>query len=250
MTLPFSKVASIGDVLSTDRHILYFPEIPAVGDGEPLTLRHGTVSLPPIDVAQIIVHLFGWPVAFAGRRALTNSFSVDFVETTGAPMIKNLTLWSDVCSGIKTAGGSMKAEYAIDCEFTVKDTVGDASVKFKLLNVWPKTVDLPEFGEESAGMHIHCEFSFDGIDIVEVAYKTKSYGADDFEAGNSFDVLNFDERTGGVTRSSPIGNFGPNPIDNLVRRVPSPSLDLSATLRSLSRTFPTLGASLNSTFRF
>lgn len=240
MTLSFSEAASIGDVLSTDKHLLYFPEIPGVGDGKPLTLRHGTVTIPPIDVAQVIVQLFGWPIAFAGRRTLTNAFEVDFVETNDAPVIKMLAAWQDSCAGLKSASGVLKSEYAVDCEFKVKDTTGKAAVTFTLINVWPKTINTSEYNEDSGAMHISCEFSFDGLDLKDVTVTESSFGASSISPGASFVA---------TIKPGATGTFGSSVLNDIQAGLNTTN-DIAAQIRAVTSNFPSLATSLRNTFRF
>ena len=187
MALDFNVIAGLDDVLTTDRHLLYFPSLPTGVDGKDLTLRHAEVSIPPFKTAKIPVNVFGWPVAFAGRREFETTFSVSFHETVNSPVIRSLYGWQNICSGFKTAAGQPKDEYAVDCKFKIKDTTGKSAIVLKLHNVWPETINFPEFGEETTAWHSDVEFSCDGIDLegYEVGGTTYSIGSSGIGGGGS-----------------------------------------------------------------
>ena len=166
MAISFTEVVSTGDALPNDRHELRFPNIVDVTDGKAFTLRHTTVTLPPLQVGQIIVKQLGWSLAFAGLRTQQNSFTVEFVETVNAPVIKNLVKWQDICAGFRTHLAKMKSDYAVKTVCRALDTTGNASLIVELLNTWPMNVTYGQFSEESSAARVQCEFSVDGIDIV------------------------------------------------------------------------------------
>lgn len=168
MPFKFTDVVAAGDVLPNNRHTLYFPVLPNGINGKELTLRHGTVSLPPWEVGQIIVKMYGWSLAFAGRRNNTNTFTADFVETTDAPVVKALLGWQGMCAGFKQPIGSPKAKYAVNCKFTAADTTGKSAIIGTMYNVWPVTVQISDFEENTDALHINATFSVDCVDIEDV----------------------------------------------------------------------------------
>jgi hypothetical protein len=166
MPITYSEVLSVGDILDSSRHTLMFPNTPAGGDGRSLTLRHGAITLPRFEVAQIISKPFGWSVAHAGRRMQENIMSVEFFETTGGPSTKTLVAWQNLCHGLDGTNMGLKRNYAVNCEMSLYDTTGKTALKFKCINVWPKTIDISDYPEESTPAHVRCEFSIDALDLV------------------------------------------------------------------------------------
>ena len=174
MPLSYSEVITIGDVLDSSRHTLIFPNTPVGGEGRGLTLRHGAITLPRFEVAQIISKPFGWSVAHAGRRMQENIMSVEFFETTGGPSTKTLIAWQNHCHGIKSGNMNLKANYAVNCEMNLYDTTGKTALQFKCINVWPKTVDISDYPEESTPAHVRCEFSVDALDLTGLTSNNQS----------------------------------------------------------------------------
>lgn len=177
MVIKYSEVQSVGDVLDSSRHTLYFPNTPAGDKGKDLTLRHGEITLPEIAVGQVQSRPFGWAVAHAGRRVMENTMSVNFLETTGSPIVRSLCQWQELCHGFKAGPQKLKSQYAVNAEMRLYDTTGKISLKIKCHNVWPVRIQLPEFGEESTAAHIHCDFSIDALDIIGITTSSGDYSA-------------------------------------------------------------------------
>ena len=175
--ITFSQVASIGDVMSSDRHTLYFPQLPSGGDSNTLTLRHTTVTLPPWEVGQIIVKMYGWSIAFPGRRNNPNTFNVNFVETTDAPVIKALLSWQAMASGINEPTGSMKSQVAVQAKLVAADTTGKYALTCKLFNVWPQSIQVGGFEESSNAWTHDVTFSIDAVDIDGLTTHEEAIGS-------------------------------------------------------------------------
>jgi len=175
MPISFTEVESTGDALPNNRHVLFFPSIAGVTEGKTFTLRHTTVTLPPMQVGQIIVKQLGWSVAFAGIRTQQNTFTVDFVETNDAPVIKSLARWQDICSGFKTHLAKLKSDYAVKAQCRALDTTGKQALIVDLYNVWPVNITYGQYTEESTASVVNVEFSVDAIDIVGVQAADNDY---------------------------------------------------------------------------
>ena len=184
MPFTFEKVSSIGDILDTVRHTTYFPALPSGISGDTLTLRHGEVTLPEFRVAQVKAHPFGWPIAFAGRREMENTFTMGMVDTTNAPATHALASWQDMCSGFHHGGGQPKSVYAINAKTAIYDTTGEEALIVKLYNVWPMGFSIPPLGEESAHYHYEIQWSIDAMDIVDIVPTEPSYTS--LSVGNGF----------------------------------------------------------------
>lgn len=168
MPFTFNEVASVGDVLPNNRHTVWFPALPNGVSGKTLTLRHGTLSLPPWEVGQIIVNLYGWSVAFAGRRQQQNTFTLDFVETTGGVSLKTLLGWQSFAAGFKQPLGYPSATYAVTAAFKAADTTGAYALVGKMYGVWPMTIQTGDFEENTDALHISTTFSVNAIDIDDL----------------------------------------------------------------------------------
>lgn len=180
MPLTFTQITAAGDPLSLNRHLLQFPTLPGGLDGQELTLRHTTVSLPPMTVGQLKATLWGWNLSFSGLRTFQNTFSVSFVETSKAPVIRTLVTWQDKAAGFKTHYSEKKNIYAINAKCYAYDTTGKKALSVGLLNVWPLSVTVAEFGEESGPVTVQAEFSVDALDFTEYELSER-----DFELGSN-----------------------------------------------------------------
>lgn len=227
MPISLDQVAGL-EVLASNRCTIFIPSNPG-GDGQGLTLRHGSVQLPQLEVSQIMVKLGGFNVAFAGRRSQQNSISVEFTETIDGYATKELILWQQACAGYKNAGGRAKSEYAKEAQIQIYDTMGQQSLYFKVLNMWPMRINNPELGEDSQPYHLQVEFSIDAMDLVAAGNSTITYA------------------------SSPSFYFGGNPAYETPKTVESVGINVAnAGNISFGTTFsdiPTALAVVNNTVR-
>lgn len=175
MPISFTEVAGAGDVLPNNRHLLSFPTLPGGSDGRILELRHTEVTLPQFQVGQVQARIFGHPVAFAGLRLLTNTFSAGFVDTTGSPLVKALVKWQNQCAGMLTHRAKLKAQYSVNAKCVAHDTTGTKSLHVNLLNVWPINITFGNFSEDSSPQHIEVEFSVDAMDIDDLQFNTDDF---------------------------------------------------------------------------
>lgn len=230
MPISFAEALSIGDVLDISRHTMHFPNTPVGGEGKALTLRHGAITLPGYQVTKVERRPFGWPVSYAGRRTTENTLAAEFLETTGAPAIRSLVEWQDLCHGIKTNNHAPKSAYAVNCKITLYDTTGKYALVLKAYNVWPTTVALPDLPEESTAAHIHVEFSVDALDIEGI--KTADYSSTLSTPVRSYPVPSLSQ----VPRSGfAVPSFtGGNPLDTLLNVLPS-QLRSSDPVRLISK---------------
>lgn len=173
MPITYTQVESAGDPLPNNRAVLYFPQIPDVLNGNDLTLRHTTVSMPPIQIGQVIVKQLGYSIAFAGIRTQQNTFNVEFVETTGAPVTKTLLRWSDIAAGFKSQLGKLKADYAVNCQCIAYDSTGATALVTTLYNVWPINVTYGQYTEDSGPSMVSVDFSVDCIDVTDVIFNAQ-----------------------------------------------------------------------------
>jgi hypothetical protein len=227
MAISFTEVSSTGDALPNDRHELKFPNIAGVMEGNGLTLRHTTVSLPPIQIGQIVVKQLGWSLSFAGLRVQQNTFSVEFVETVDAPVIKSLFKWQDICAGIKTHQAKMKSDYAVKAQCRALDTTGKAALIVDLLNVWPVNVTYGQFSEESSAARVQCEFSVDAVDVVGLEFNNTDFSRS-VSASQGSPTLSYASTSGASFSSGSIGSF--NIYDSVLKQLGINSSNVSSVL--------------------
>ncbi len=227
MAISYTEIVAAGDALPNDRHELKFPDVTGVTEGKIFTIRHTTVALPPIQIGQIIVKQLGWSLAFAGLRTQQNTFSVEFVETVDAPVIKNLVKWQDICAGFKTHLAKMKADYAVKAQCRALDTTGKLALIVDLINVWPVNVTFGQFSEESSAAHVQCEFSVDAIDVIGLEYNTDDFSRS-VSSSQSSPVLAYDSNAGSSFSSGSIGSF--NIYESVARQLGITSSNVNSIL--------------------
>lgn len=169
MGISFTDMRGIPDILSVDKQVLYFTNVPG-GDGSSgrsLTLRHADATFPPQEIGQVIAKPNGWSRAFAGRRVQTNSMSVSFHEDRHGTSSKTLSRWMHLCSGSNKAGGKLSSEYAVTVELKAEDTMGKEALIYRINKVWPMRVQIPAYSPDaSAPMKIEVDFSLDSMDLI------------------------------------------------------------------------------------
>lgn len=168
MSISYTEVASSGDPLPNNRHTLYFPDLPSIVTGKDLTLRHTNVSMPPLQVGQIIVKQLGWSLAFAGLRTQQNTFTCEFVETYDAKVIRQLAQWQDICSGMRSHLARLKTDCAVKAQCIAYDTTNKKALTVNLFNVWPMNITWGQFAEESTASLVNVDFSVDAIEFAQV----------------------------------------------------------------------------------
>lgn len=180
MPISFDEIASIGDQLSSDRFTLY---LSGVEGDRILTLQQATVSIPAHEVSQILVKIFGWPVAFAGRRVQENSFNVNFYENVFAQTSTALLNWQKLAAEFEKAGGAPRNEYAKKAKLEVYDTTGKSALTFNLNNCWPMRITHPEGSEDTAAYQVSVDFSVDSVDFVGLTSEGVQYSSTNAPSG-------------------------------------------------------------------
>lgn len=107
MPISFSQINAIPDVLPNNRHELMFPSIQG-SDGYALTLRHGHVTLPQAQIAQIPVKFFAHSVAFAGSLSAENSMTVTFLEDSNGTVLQALIAWMQIARNRETGASTLR----------------------------------------------------------------------------------------------------------------------------------------------
>lgn len=168
MPISFSQINGLADTLANDRFTVFFPALPG-GDSTLLSLRNTDITLPPYEVAQILVKILGWSLAFAGRRINTNSFTMGFYEDVNAAILQQLTAWQELASGYVKAEGRMKVDYAVAVDLKVYDTTGRTSMMFRLNNCWPMRINVPPWADDATQpAKIECDMSVDSVDLIGI----------------------------------------------------------------------------------
>lgn len=172
MPINFSQINGLADTLANDRFTVFFPALPG-GDSTLLSLRNTDITLPPYEVAQILVKILGWSLAFAGRRVNTNSFTLGFYEDVNAAILQQLTAWQELAAGFVKAEARMKIDYAVDIELKVYDTTGRTCMVFRMNNCWPMRVNIPAWADDATQpAKVEVDMSVDSVDLIGVGDET------------------------------------------------------------------------------
>ena len=169
MPIKFSEIQALPDLLAADRFSAYFPILPGGGNGKELTLRNCEITLPPYEVAQILVKIMGWSINFAGRRIQQNSMTMGFYEDRLGTAHNILLSWQQEAADFIQAGGQLKRGYAVEVDIQVYDTMGKTALLFRANNVWPMRVTTPTLQDETSTLaRIEVDLSVDSVDYVAV----------------------------------------------------------------------------------
>ena len=143
-----TEVVSIGDPLLSDNYELLIPTLPdgvANQDAASRSLRIQcrTAIKPGTTIEEVLIEVFGHTLRYAGKRTVTGSMSVEYVENNRFDIYTILEQWSDVARTFEEQGGATKDEYSVTATFIIYDQSGtDAGIiaTYDIIGCWPKTV--------------------------------------------------------------------------------------------------------------
>jgi len=175
--ISFSQTTSIPDLLASDRFVVYLPVVSG-SNSELMSILNAEVTLPPYEVGQVLVKMFGWSRAFAGRRVQQNSLSMAFYEVAGGRAHISLCNWQEQAAGMLQAGGAPQTQYAQEIKVVVYDTTGKSALTFTCNNCWPMRITPPAMAHDSSTpARIECDFSVDSVDLTGVSVGNVNYGS-------------------------------------------------------------------------
>lgn len=164
------EAISIADPLLSDNFELVFPNLPApvaaANAIESLRIQCRTAIKPGFTLEEVLVEVFGHTIRHAGRKTVSGSMSVEYVENSQMNVYTPLEQWSDACRSFQTQAGLLKAEYAVPATFRIFSQDGTTVVaEYEITGVWPKTVpDLNFDGQSAQAIPVAVEFSFDDVE--------------------------------------------------------------------------------------
>lgn len=231
MPISFKQINSIPDIMNSERFMVMIPNLPGGGTGEKLTIRNVDVTLPPMEVAQILVKILGWTLAFAGRRIQQNSLTMSFYEDSAGTVTNALAKWQDACAGFVNAGGLLKKDYTRDFEVKAFDSTGKAALVFHCNNCWPMRITHPQLSSDSnAPYRVDVDMSIDSVDLLGIT-----------DEGNQTAF------TDSYRRVSDLGGFKTSPISqvqtgNLPFQIPQLNMSVGSSYSLMNSV---LGMNLN-----
>lgn len=175
MPVEFSEVDAVPDILATDRFSLYFPTI-ADADGYDLLIRNVSVQLPTESIGHIKKRYLGHPIGFAGGVTTDNQITCEFYEDRAATITKAFTSWMKIIRDKHSRNGGLRREYSANGKLKAYDTVGKAAIVYTLYNMFPVSMQHPDYGEGSSPAKVSVVFNVDAVDIDDSAMPSHSTG--------------------------------------------------------------------------
>lgn len=159
------NILSISDPMLSDNFELIFGNVPSIsgtGNTEALRLQCKTASKPGMSMEQVSYDLFGHTVKFAGKLTFSHTMSINYVETWKGDATRTLENWLEVGRGVQSGHGKFKAEYASPATLIIYNQMGEISLQYKIVNMWPTEVPEVEFdGSSAEPVTLAATFSFD-----------------------------------------------------------------------------------------
>lgn len=161
-----TEATEIQDPLLSDNYELLFPELPSTVTGgadatSSLRIQCRSASKPGANIEEQLVEVFGHTLRHAGRRTVTGSFNVGFVENSTMDTYTILEQWADACRTMEEQLGQFKQDYSVTCEFIIYRQDGSVAKRYEIIGVWPKVVPELPFENTAQALQVEVEFSFD-----------------------------------------------------------------------------------------
>lgn len=136
------EVLDIKDPLLSDNFEFLIPTVPgSEGDASrALRIQVKTAIKPGMTLEEVMYELFGHQAVHAGRLTFTHEMTVEYVENYKANITQIFEDWMEYARTTQDQSGHFKTDYATDAKFIIYDQEGEKTLTYKLVNVWPKTV--------------------------------------------------------------------------------------------------------------
>jgi hypothetical protein len=171
MSISFSQVNTLPDIMDQQNFVLYLNSIPNWGDTSGLTLKCLNASLPGVGMEKMPVPLHGHELNFRGRKTFPRTLSVSYYEDSNFDTHKALRSWNEFTVGtISGNSQGYKNEYAVDGFLDTEDTTGKVVSRYTFVNMMIEDIsDTQVDGSSSAPMIVAVTFSYDiaTLDLVQ-----------------------------------------------------------------------------------
>lgn len=166
------QVLSVADPMLSDNFQLEISNIPGGGSDRALLLQCKSAVKPGMTLSEVEVAVFGHVLKHAGRLEYSHEMSVEYYETWSGEITRILERWLEWGRSHTTQHGHFKnpsdgSGYARDCYLTIFNQVGDVSLRYKLINMWPSSVpDISFDGSSVSNISLSATFKYDAYEIV------------------------------------------------------------------------------------
>lgn len=162
MPIELTQVASLGDVLLQDHFDLIIPAIPGGGDGQSMTIRNLTASLPGRSNTAIAVELHRHKVHFAGKRTYSHSFTATYIDTADRKVIDALINWQNQITDSASGLPRPKTDYATVGVVNIYGSNNSVVETRTFYGLFISSIgDINLSGANNAPMEISVTFNFD-----------------------------------------------------------------------------------------
>jgi hypothetical protein len=163
-------VMSIKDPMLSDNFGFSVPNVPGSNNDRPLSIQCKSIVRPGMQIEEVEYALFGHVVKHAGRLTYSHEFTSEFYETYDGEITRTIEKWMEWARDHRTQHGHFKSGpdgYARDCEITIYNQIGEATLVYKLYNVWPSAdQDLSFDGSSANGLTQSITFKYDYFERV------------------------------------------------------------------------------------
>ena len=115
--------------------------IPGGGDGQGLSIRTRVSSIPGLKFDDVLVHLHGVELKFAGMPKYSHSLKLTVLETRDLVTRTALVNWMNTARNLKATTGSYKSQYATTATLEIYDDAENVIQTIIFYGVYPESID-------------------------------------------------------------------------------------------------------------
>lgn len=162
--LRLDQLRSLADPLRQYAYALEIPNVPGGGDGETLSLRCTSTSLPGFGSEVTEVNLGGQKAQFAGRITFAGTFSVDIIEANNAEVFKTLDAWHQLQWNQEEGTQELSTTYKTDGYIKLLDTSNTEVLARRVEGMFIANLpDTPLDASSSEPIRMSIEFAYDRV---------------------------------------------------------------------------------------
>lgn len=160
-----ADVSSIADPATSWEYDLFLPAIPGSPDTRQLTYRCQSSALPGVGLEPVEAALHGVVLKFAGRAIYTHTFESVFMEGSDYAMRTAFVNWRESARSWKKNTGSLAAQYKVNGQITLYNSLPQTVKTVNVYGMWPETVgDYPLDGTASTLLTLTITWQFDYLE--------------------------------------------------------------------------------------
>lgn len=160
--IELDQITSLPDVLLQDHFNFLIPNIPGGGDGQTLTIRNMTATLPGRANNVIPLELHRHKTHYSGKRIYRHSFQAQFVDTADRRVLQALLNWQNQMTEESTGLPRPKEEYATTGVVTIFGADNTAVEERTFYGLFVSDVaDIALSGQSNAPIQVTMTLNYD-----------------------------------------------------------------------------------------